>query len=148
MATGLLHLHSLLRWIIIILLLVGLFQAFSKKAGLIKTSLWLLISAHITLVIGLYQWATSESYGYAILKRVGSFGAVMKDGFARFWVVEHLVAMLIAIIVITIARGKAKLGNYKAVRILYLVALLLIVAAVPWPFRLVGSGRGWFPGMH
>ena len=146
MATGLLHLHNLLRWIILILLLVSIYQAFSKKAGLAKTSLWLLISAHITLVIGIYQWATSERVGYVILKNMGSFGAVMKNGFARFWVVEHLTGMLIAIILITIARGKAKRLNYKAASVLYIIALILILAVVPWPFR-SEIARPWFPGM-
>lgn len=147
MAQGLLHLHSLLRWVIIILLLIALYQAFSKKIGLIKTSLWLLITAHITLLIGLYQWATSERVGFVILKNMGSFGAVMKDSFARFWVVEHLVGMLIAIILITIARGKSKLLNYSAASWLYLIAFILIIAVIPWPFR-PGIGRPLFPGMH
>ena len=56
--------------------------------------------------------------------------------------------MLLAIILITVARGKAKVLNYKAVSWLLLIALLLILAAVPWPFRdVVGEGRSWLPGM-
>ena len=109
MNTGLLHLHNLLRWVIIILLLVTIFQSFSKKQGLVKSSLYLLIAAHITLVIGLYQWYFSVNVGLkGFLERMGSFGAIMKDGFARFWVVEHFLGMVIGIILITIARGKQK----------------------------------------
>jgi hypothetical protein len=147
MATGLLHLHNLLRWVIIILLLVTIVQAFTKNQGIKKSSLWLLIAAHVTLVIGLYQWATSDKVGYIILKNVGNFGDVMKDSFARFWVVEHLTGTLLAIILITIARGKAKVFNYKAASWLYVIALILILAVVPWPFRHL-VGRPWFPGMH
>ena len=56
--------------------------------------------------------------------------------------------MLLAIILITVARGKAKVLNYKAVGWLLVIALLLILAAVPWPFReVVGDNRNWFPGM-
>ena len=56
--------------------------------------------------------------------------------------------MLVVIILITVARGKAKVLSYKAVGWLLLIALLLILAAVPWPFReVVGDGRNWFPGM-
>lgn len=144
MQTGLLHLHNLLRWVILILLLVALIQAFSKNAGVKKTSLWLLIASHITLLIGLYQYFT-DAVGYNLI-RLNGFAAVMKDSAMRFWAVEHITGMLIAIVLITIARGKAKRGGYSAASILYLIALLLILAVVPWPFR-EGIGRPWFPGM-
>ncbi len=146
MLTGLVHLHNVLRWVILILLLISLVQALTKKDGLQKTSLWLLIVAHSTLVLGLFQYFNSEKAGFHIFERLGGFGNVMKDSFARFWAVEHISAMLIAIILITIARGKAKRVNYKAAAVLYVIALLLILAAVPWPFR-EGIARPWFPGM-
>jgi len=146
MYNGLLHLHNALRWIIIILLLLSLIQAITKNEKITKTSLWLLISAHITLLLGLFQYFNSEIVGFHMIENLGGMGAVMKDSFARFWVVEHISAMVIAIVLITIARGKAKKLNYKAATILYVIALLLILAAVPWPFR-EGIGRPWFPGM-
>lgn len=146
MYAGLLHLHNALRWLILILLLVALFQAVTKKGGLQKTSLWLLITAHITLVLGLFQYFNSELVGFHLIETVGGFGNVMKDSFARFWVVEHITAMVLAIVLITIARGKAKKLNYNAATLLYIIALILIMIAVPWPFR-EGIGRPWFPGM-
>jgi hypothetical protein len=148
MNTGLLHLHNLLRWVIIILLLVTIFQSFSKKQGLVKSSLYLLIAAHLTLVIGLYQWYFSVNVGLkGFLESMGGFGAIMKDGFARFWAVEHFLGMVIAIILITIARGKAKKLNYGAASWLYLIAFIIIMVSIPWPFRL-GIGRPIFPGVH
>jgi hypothetical protein len=145
MYNGLLHLHNFMRWIILLFLLIALIQAFSKKPGLQKTSLWLLISAHITLLIGLYQYFTG-AYGYKLIQQNG-FGAVMKDSALRFWSVEHITGMLLAIILITIARGKAKRNNYSAASWLYLIALILILAVVPWPFR-EGIARPWFPGLQ
>lgn len=142
MESGLLHLHNFLRWVILFFLLIALIQSLSKKAGLKKTSLWLLIAAHITLLIGLYQYFTS-AVGYKLIQLNG-FAAVMKDSAMRFWAVEHLAGMLIAIILITIARGKAKRGGYPT--LLYVLALIIILAVVPWPFR-EGIGRPWFPGM-
>lgn len=144
MQAGLLHLHNLLRWIILIFLIIALIQAFTKNAGVKKTSLWLLIASHITLLIGLYQYF-ADAVGYNLIKLNG-FAVVMKDSAMRFWAVEHITGMIIAIILITIARGKAKRGGYSAAGILYLIALLLILAVVPWPFR-EGIGRPWFPGM-
>jgi uncharacterized membrane protein len=132
MYTGLLHLHNLLRWVILLLLLIGIVQGLMKHKGLAKTSLFLLIAAHISLLIGIYQWFA------------GNMGWQMKNPAARFWVVEHFVGMLLGITLITIARGKAKILLYKPVLLLYVVALIIILASVPWPFR-EGIGRGLLP---
>lgn len=145
MDTGLLHLHNILRWIILLLLLVAIFQAFIKNRGIKKSSLWLLITAHTTIILGFYQWFTGN-FGLKLIKDSG-FAAVMKDSAARFWAVEHFAGMLIAIILITAARGKAKALNYKAATWLYLIALILILVSIPWPFR-EGIGRPWFPGVN
>jgi len=144
MESGLLHLHNFLRWVILLFLLLSLIQAFGKNPGLKKTSLWLLIAAHITLLIGLYQYFTG-AFGYKLIQLNG-FSAVMKDSALRFWAVEHISTMIIAIIIITIARGKSKKGLYSAASWMYLIALLLILAGVPWPFR-EGIARPLFPGM-
>ena len=144
MYNGLLHLHNVLRWLILLFLLIALFQSFAKSAGVRKSSLWLMICAHLTLLIGLYQWFVG-SLGYKMIQSTG-FSGVMKDSAARFWAVEHIAGMLIAIILITIGRGKAKVLNYKAASWLFFIALLIILATVPWPFR-EAIGRPWFPGM-
>jgi glucan phosphoethanolaminetransferase (alkaline phosphatase superfamily) len=144
MYNGLLHLHNLLRWIILLLLLITIFQAFTKNQNIKKTSLWLMIAAHTTLVLGFYQWY-SGGLGLEMIRTLG-FGEVMKSSVHRFWAVEHFAGMLIAIILITIARGKVKTLNYKASSWLYLIALIIILLCIPWPFR-EGIGRAWFPGM-
>lgn len=146
MDTGLLHLHSLLRWVILLLLLVTLFQAFSKSPGIKKTSLFLLISAHIMLLLGLYQLIAGR---YGIMNGLpDGADSLMKNKFYRFFWVEHPLMMFVSIILITIARGKANVLNYKAAGWLLLVALLMILAAIPWPFRdIIGDNRSWFPGM-
>lgn len=145
METGLLHLHSILRWIILLLLLITLFQAISKNAGVKKTSLWLMICAHTMLLIGLYQLIAGR---YGILSGLPDGIVLMKDKFWRFFWIEHPLMMFIAIMLITIARGKSKALNYKATGWLLFIALLLILAAVPWPFReIIGENRHWFPEM-
>lgn len=144
MYNGLLHLHNLLRWVILLLLLIAIFQSFSKTPGLRKTSLFLLIAAHIQFLIGLYQWLVG-GFGYNLIKNNG-FSEVMKNSAQRFWAVEHIAGMLIATILLTIARGKVKRGGYSTASWMYLVSLVLILAVVPWPFR-EGIGRPWFPGI-
>jgi hypothetical protein len=145
MYQGLLHLHNLLRWIILILLLLSILQSFQKKHQLVKTSLWLMIATHITLLVGIYQWLNGE-LGLSLIEKNG-MGQVMKDSVFRFWAIEHLTAMLIAIVLITIARGFAKEGRYRTTSWLYVISLLLIIVSIPWPFRADGLARPWFPGM-
>lgn len=117
----------------------------SKSTAVRKTSLWLLISAHLMLIIGVYQVFFGR---YGINKGLPAGVELMKDKFYRFFWIEHPILMLLAIILITVARGKAKNLNYKSVIWLLIIALLAILVAVPWPFReIVGAGRGWVPGM-
>lgn len=157
METGLLHLHNLLRWVIFILLLVSILKAYSgwksKKtfsAGDAKIWLFTMIAAHITLLLGIYQWTIGRlgifTTGHA------SFADVMKDSNTRFFQVEHPVSMVLAIVFITLGRGMAKKDvsdetKYRKAFIFFLLAMILILAAVPWPFRGGVIGRPLFPGM-
>lgn len=144
METGLLHLHSILRWVILLLLLVTLYHAFARKEVLRKSSLWLMIAAHIMLVIGLYQLIAGR---YGITKGLPDGASLMKTDFYRFYWLEHPLLMILAIGTITVARRKAKDLQYKKVGWMLLVALLFILVAIPWPFRTAGIGRALFPGM-
>ena len=99
MNTGLLHLHNLLRWVVLIALLVSIVSLILKKDSL-KVSKVLLISAHSTLVLGLYQYFFGP-VGFVFIKTMG-MAAAMKDKLVRFWAVEHILTMLIAIALITI----------------------------------------------
>ena len=144
MNTGLLHLHNALRWVILISLLMSIYKLYSKKDAL-KTSKILLISSHSTLLLGLYQYFFG-AVGIKMIQAAG-MGVAMKDATTRFWAVEHISSMLIAIVLITIGHiSYKKTQNAPKTTVFYVIALLLIVLAMPWPFR-EGIGRPWFPGM-
>lgn len=155
MEQGLLHLHNILRWVILILLLASIIKSFSAWKGnkaftTGDKKLWLftMIAAHITLLIGLYQ---------LFLGRFGLFVAdapadgVMGDKFFRFYWIEHPTAMLLATILITVGRGMSKKAVPDSVKFrkafwFFFIALILILAGVPWPFREI-IGRPLIPGM-
>jgi len=156
MQTGLLHLHNLLRWIILILLLLSILKSYtgmtSKKtfeASDKKIWLFTMIAAHITLLLGLYQWLLGR---YGILSYVKPEGvSMMKDPYLRFFQMEHPVSMILAIVFITLGYGMAKKNvddatKYKKAFRYFLLALVLILVAVPWPFR-ESVARPLFPGM-
>jgi hypothetical protein len=109
-----------------------------------------MISAHITLLIGLYQWIAGP-LGLRTIQSLG-MGEVMKNGITRFWAVEHFAGMLIAIILITIGKGVGKKNisdqaKHKKSFWLFLIALFIILVSVPWPFR-EDIGRPLVPGQH
>ncbi|HVS96904.1 MAG TPA: hypothetical protein VHE54_10470 [Puia sp.] len=152
MYTILLEAHSILRWIILLLAIAVILRSASGMAagkpfgaGDRKTGLFLMISAHTTLVIGLYLWLFGP-LGLANIRNLG-FGEVMKDRIYRFFAVEHLFGMVIAIILITIGRGASKKNipdraKHRRTFWFVLIALLVILATVPWPF-MKGIGRPW-----
>jgi uncharacterized membrane protein SirB2 len=82
-----------------------------------------------------------------IMAAWGNIGGIMKISEARHIVIEHLFGMLIAIVFITIGHSKSKKAssaNSKHSKIfgMYLLALIIILASIPWPFRFAGAG--WF----
>lgn len=134
--------HSVFRYFALIFLLVLIIRSFlgwinkSAYSSLDeKFSLWLFIVAHTQLLLGLVLYFVSPVVIFS--------GASMKDPIARYWLVEHISMMLIAIVLITMARITAKkmtdsVAKYKRLFIFNAIALLLIVVAI------LQSGRGLF----
>ena len=117
----------------------------SKKAfDLSDKKVWLftMIAGHITLLLGIFQWLKFPR---------PEGGSIMKDPYLRFYQMEHPVSMILAILFITLAHGMAKKNvddavKYKKAFRYFLLALILIVVAMPWPTRAL-VGRPLFPGM-
>ena len=140
------HAHSGLRWVALVLLIWAIANAFSKFQSKKayeekdrKIGLFTLISVHLQLILGLIL--------YFISPYVQLAASSMKNTVLRFYTVEHLSLMLIAIILITVGYSKAKrkeddAAKFKTTYIFYGIGLLLILLAIPWPFR--GLGAGWF----
>ena len=157
MYQGILHLHNFMRWVILILAVIAVLKALTgvttKKpftGSDKKIGTFLMISAHITFVIGLYQWIAGD-WGLNTIRTLG-MGQVMKNSIYRFWAIEHITGMIIAITLITIGRrvGKTNLTDkikHRRTLSFYSIALLIILITVPWPFR-KGIGRPLFPGME
>ena len=153
MYNGLLGLHSLLRWIILLLLIINLFRSLVNADSPFteydkKWNLRLLIFTQVNIVLGLYQYFFGDK-GFAFFTQFGA--AVMKDSYMRFWAVEHITGMIIAVVLITISRSVAKkdilaLKKNKRLATLYIIALIIILASIPWPFRF--DNVPWFRGLY
>ena len=154
MYQGLLHTHSLLRLFLLIALIGAVVLAISGlmgKKGYNSTTdkfrKFTVIFAHIQLLIGLVLYFISPM----VQQGLSDMKAAMASKSLRFVTVEHTLMMLIAIVLITIGSAKAKRQTddsqkYKKLAIWFGIALVLILAAIPWPFR-AEIGKSLFPGM-
>jgi NADH:ubiquinone oxidoreductase subunit 2 (subunit N) len=147
MMTGLTHAHSGLRYIVLLMLLVAIFNAFAgiKSGNYLKKdkmiNLFAMVFLHIQLLLGLVLYFISDKVKFA--------AGVMEDKADRFFTVEHIAMMLLAIILITLGRKKAEKQHeakdkHKFIVRYYVLGLVLIFIAIPWPFIYPYLGLGYF----
>jgi uncharacterized membrane protein YozB (DUF420 family) len=150
MYNALLHAHSGLRWVTLLLVLVAIFNAAKSMSsgtyskGSSKLNLFAMIAVHVQILIGLVMYFLSPKVQFI----EGWMSSDTAGGMYRFFNLEHIVAMLIAAAVITLGRSKAEKklkgtrDKHRRVLINYTLGLLIILLSIPWPFR--GFGNGWF----
>nr|WP_159243528.1 hypothetical protein [Tenacibaculum maritimum] len=134
------NVHSYWAYIVVAILayavinaIIGLVQKKEFTQKDFRIGLFTLIAAHIQLLIGLSWYFMSPWYKF--LKANG--GEVMKDSTARLLAIEHPIMMVVAIILITIGWSKHKkqtcnIAKFKTFAIFYGLALLLVLARIPW----------------
>jgi hypothetical protein len=134
MYAPLFQLHSGIRYLVLILLVtvivMALFSLGSKRAYKRlddKLNLWLVITTHTQLILGLALYFVSPFVQFS--------SSTMKDSTLRYWTAEHLVGMLIAIVLITVARSTSKrmtndTAKFKRIAIFNSIALLVIVLTI------------------
>jgi hypothetical protein len=145
--------HNILRWAV---LLFGVWAVIAALGAVIskreyknsdnKASLFFMISCDIQLLLGLVLYFT----GMWFEKVKSGMGAVMKEPSERFFGVEHAMMMIIAWLLVHVGRSMVKRGStdtqkHKRTLIYFGIALLLILAMIPWPFRPEGIARHLFP---
>ena len=146
---ALLHAHSIGRWIVLVLLLFAIVNSLlAGRRPFIRSDnrlgLLLTIFSDLMLVIGIALYVFGPR-GYKVFEAYGNnMGAVMKDSAARFYGVEHIAGMLIAIVLIHIGKAQARkpIGDrakHRRTMLFYLLALLIILVSIPWPFRAVAG---------
>jgi hypothetical protein len=150
----LLHLHSILRWIILLLIVLVIINSligFTKNKLFTlsdnKLSLYLLIASHTMLLIGLVQYIFGQK-GIMLIKNFG-MKTVISTTPLRFFAVEHAFTMILAILLIHIGRVKMKKANndnskHKLLFWYTLIALVLILVRMPWPFMQAGIAGAWY----
>ncbi|MEX1002752.1 MAG: hypothetical protein WDZ35_11610 [Crocinitomicaceae bacterium] len=139
--------HSGWRWVVLLLLLVAIIkmvQGWKKGAhyteGDRKLGLFTMIAFHLQFVIGLVL--------YFISPKVQFIEGVMANKMLRFYTLEHIAMMTVAMILITMGYSKAKKTSvekqkFRIQAIFYTMTLLIVLLSIPWPFRDLLGGK-WF----
>ena len=150
MYSFLLLLHSWIRWAAVIggigatvAALVGR-QSVTAPDSVDRWGLIFLIAMDLQLLLGLALYFVFSPTTAAIR---ANFGASMSDPVARFWAVEHVGTMLVAVVLVHVGRvlgRKAPTPGAKRTRLLlcFAIATLAMLAATPWPGMV--SGRPLF----
>lgn len=142
--TIILSLHSVLRWIVLI---AGLAAAGRAIAGWIRQMEWrgldrrlgllFTVSMDVQVLLGLvlYLFLSPITTG-----NFSNFGEAMSNPDVRFFLVEHLVLMLVAVALAHVGRSrsqKAEEDKTKHARaaLFFTLALVAILLAIPWGSR-------------
>lgn len=150
----LLFLHSSLRWVLLISIIAAIFNAIKNLGGgglftqtddkLRKATMLL---AHLQLLIGLWLYFISPE----VNSLFSNFGDAVKVRNVRFFAMEHSLAMLIAIVLVTIGavrtkRMKTDKAKLRSQLIWFAIALLIIFMMIPWSFLSFSIPRPFFRG--
>ena len=139
MITGLLHLHSAIRYISLIILIISIFIAIhglvkSRRysQGIRKWHLWTMILLNIQLITGLALYIIKGYYAaWGHLSNV--------SGMYAFFGFEHFLGMIIAISLVNVGYHNAVKQDtdhesYKKITTFYSIGFLMIFMLIPWPF--------------
>ncbi|MCW3167287.1 hypothetical protein OMO38_01985 [Chryseobacterium sp. 09-1422] len=135
-------LHSIFRWLVLLSLLYSIFRAyqgyfsdkiFSKTDDSVRH--WTATITHIQLVLGITFYSQSP-----IIKYFWKNFTEARESFDLFFFgLIHISLMLISIILITIGSSISKRKTddrekFKTILIYFVIALVIIFIAIPWPF--------------
>lgn len=136
-----LFLHSWMRWAVVITAVLVIVQAFRGWSGGVawdatkaRFASWFVNTTSIQLVLGLVL------YGFlspVTLQAFSDMGGAMKDSVTRFWAVEHMSVMLVAVALAHIGAGRVKKAaddqaKHRAAAIFFTIAIVLILLSIPW----------------
>jgi hypothetical protein len=140
------HAHSGFRWIVLIFIVYAIFNALRKltlRSGFEpqdrKVNVMAMSFLHIQFLIGLIL--------YFISPKVQFSGDSMGIRLLRFYLVEHIGLMFMAVTLLTIGHIISKKINkpqkqHRRILIYYSLSLILILIAIPWPW--MNLNGAWF----
>lgn len=138
----LLPLHSWIRWILLLLLLISLVRSyygwkkecpFTQTDSILRQLTVYVANVQLLIGIGLYSLSPIVKYFYQHF----SEGVHLRE--IRFFGMEHSLMMLTAVSLLSIGAAKSKLkvldkDKFKTIWVWFGIALLIILSSIPWFF--------------
>ncbi|OON68663.1 hypothetical protein [Hymenobacter sp. CRA2] len=137
----LLLLHSWTRWFVLIFGIIAFLRALSGWLGRKPYTgadngmgAAFVGSMHLQLLLGLILYFGASPFAARAMENMG---AAMKDAELRFWGVEHIVTMVLAVVAAQIGRSTSKKAadavlKHKRAAIWFGIAILLVLLMIPW----------------
>lgn len=134
--------HSYCRWLVLVALCLSIARAvYGWSSGCTftaadnKTRHWTATIVHIQLILGAGLYSISPLIHYFY----GTFKDAVHERELRFFGMEHIIVMLLAVIVITIGSVKAKRKSadrdkFRTMVMWFGTGLFLILTSIPWSF--------------
>jgi uncharacterized membrane protein len=132
-------LHNFSRWLVLLAAIYVLYRSWpglqsrtytdgDKRAGTLYTSLM-----DVQLLLGIILLITSP----LIRGAMGNFGTAMQASQTRFFLLEHWVVMVIAVVLAHVGSTRVKKAaqatqKHRQALIWYGIGLVLILLAIPW----------------
>lgn len=147
METGILHLHSALRYLVMLLLFTSIASAY---VGLIRKRTYPapMRRLHALTRIFLNIQGLTGIFLYVAKGYPGQFSNISNlPEQARFFLVRHLIVMLLGIAICSIGYARAKHAKEDAeklrqIAIFYTAGFIVILTSIPFPF--IQSWAKWF----
>jgi hypothetical protein len=140
MYIGLLHVHNATRWLVLIAAVVAIAVA---VRGLVRNDAWgrgarlsglaFVILMDVQLLVGLLLYFVSPT----VRAGLGDVSLAMADARLRFFLVEHALLMVGAVVLVHLGYAQAKRAStprpaYVRSTVFYLLGLLAVLAGIPW----------------
>lgn len=140
-----LSLHSYLRWAVLLVGVVALVMAYRAAAtrsgwtpqqrnlGLAFTSLM-----DVQLLLGIVLYGFLSPITRSAFQNMG---AAMRDPAVRFFVAEHIVGMIAAVVLVHIGAARARKKNAPGIAaVFYTLAFAVVLLSIPWSRGLLPAG--------
>lgn len=134
--------HSWLRWIVLLTALAALVRGIRGWNGSTRwtasddrASLLFTIALDVQVLLGLLLYFV---FSPQVAVAIADVGSAMRDSVLRFWLVEHLLGMGIALALahvgrIRIRRTGDNANKYRMLALFVGLALVVILLTIPWP---------------
>ncbi len=139
MYSALQSIHSFLPYLLIAALVSGILINIAKRFGgrsfkkgdKILAVVGLALT-HLQLLVGLALYAVSPRINAAF-----NSGELMSNANHRLYAIEHPLAMIVAVVLVTIGYSKAKrkendAAKFQTLAIFYGIALVVLLSRIPW----------------